>query len=586
MPRIDLKTMYDTKNQTFFNAIITSIDSSNDTANIIDNTNGQSYSNVPIFYHCKDDVNESDGSLEGGSSAFEVSDNVTVSRNPLRILASETLRSCTQECFGLSATVNDKTLWQFYNIEKGELFDLGFSNTGISGDELPGAFYEEDLTPEDLLRFQALKISSVSTKEKSNLYGGVKSTYPLHPDGYNSSWESTMDTDPDCYTWFWWCSYSYVWDSEWTFIPGSCDWEHQLNIYFMHLYGPGYPNMGSNFIKRLYVLPDFSKNDESGNVSHEDSSEVSSDPPSINSSGTASRLHSETDTFLYILISLYHPDYTYLSLQGNTTRIDDYDSSFNGSYTPSSDDNRATGGYTINQKYEYLTEWNNSIETPMGNLVLENGDSEKTLNFSYDQLVVSEEPVLGGPSGKYTGSGGLDHDCGNAYRDFDKILYDDGNYVHYNSREAGYPSEFGEYQYAFEATTTVETNMPKEEDKGGLSSITKIMSYNFSKIKIRFCLLITGIWIRICSVNEPIYLEDPEYDPPYQPLIFLGQGNLAQTEDPGSDFFVNPIDTGVYNFNEFCQYVVDTQEGNSNEESTNYFKRRAFRTIKGHCIES
>ena len=96
MARIDFNSVYDVKNEMFFTAVIQSIDSSNDTADIIDEVNNLSYSNVPIFYHCNDEAIEVDGSLEGGSQAFEVGDNVIVNKTPLRILASEELRKCSQ----------------------------------------------------------------------------------------------------------------------------------------------------------------------------------------------------------------------------------------------------------------------------------------------------------------------------------------------------------------------------------------------------------------------------------------------------------------------------------------------------------
>ena len=94
MARISLGTMYDVKNATFFKATITSIDSATDTANIYDETNNQSYTDVPIFYHCLEDSVETNGSLEGSASAFEVGDIVTVNKNPLRILSGETLKPC------------------------------------------------------------------------------------------------------------------------------------------------------------------------------------------------------------------------------------------------------------------------------------------------------------------------------------------------------------------------------------------------------------------------------------------------------------------------------------------------------------
>ncbi len=141
MPRIDLGTVYNTKNQTFFNATINSIDGENDTANITDNTNNKSYSNVPLFYHCSDSVNESGGSLEGSSSAFQVGDNVVVNKNPLRILASETLRTCKSPIVMCSAA---NRYFLCYNLRTKEYVDYGFSSGDVFG--IKGAFNKYDLT--------------------------------------------------------------------------------------------------------------------------------------------------------------------------------------------------------------------------------------------------------------------------------------------------------------------------------------------------------------------------------------------------------------------------------------------------------
>lgn len=125
MPRIDLRTNQDVRDSQYFWARITNINTTNDTANIVEidenkNTISQTYNDIPIYYHCEENpIENPNGSLKGGSSAFKVDDDVFVLRYPVKVLGHlDKIVPCSRTTVLVGAFYKGTPMYFVWDVEK------------------------------------------------------------------------------------------------------------------------------------------------------------------------------------------------------------------------------------------------------------------------------------------------------------------------------------------------------------------------------------------------------------------------------------------------------------------------------------
>jgi hypothetical protein len=164
MPRYEHENWGSVQNHTFMKGTITSVNSSDDTADVTVE-GAQNGTDTPIFYHCDPDSEErNNGAIEGAAGGFSVDDEVivmvTVDGEPVRILGLvDGIRECTAYLLLKATSFGSGDWYSLWNAAREEAVE-----------ELTFTSDEEDIT----LTFP------MEAKIDRDLYGDVVSDDPLY----------------------------------------------------------------------------------------------------------------------------------------------------------------------------------------------------------------------------------------------------------------------------------------------------------------------------------------------------------------------------------------------------------------------
>ena len=186
MPRINKNSISDTENDMYYKATIMDMNRMEETVTISTITSDEETTiyDVPAFYHCIADPEEDGlGGLRRGIEGFNVGDQVVVSKDPLALIYSETLKPCNiSPVVIFDVITSEGTIVLVYDITNNLFVDYELSSGGALG--IKEAFNLDTLTADEAEFFDYFIMRQ----------GGRDYCFP--PDKYSGS-HSELYPEPD-----------------------------------------------------------------------------------------------------------------------------------------------------------------------------------------------------------------------------------------------------------------------------------------------------------------------------------------------------------------------------------------------------